>query len=249
MGYRTKASGNFATSTGYYTWAGGNASFTAGAYTTASGNMSTAMGNYVSTDSLAGSFIIGDGSTTTITNPSTTHQMVMRFANGYRLFTNAAANVGVYLGAGATSWGTISDSTKKTGFKKADHDYFLSSLSKLKLGSWNYKSQDVKNFRHYGPMAQEIYRYFGHDGRGTIGCDTLLASADMDGIMMICLQALEKRTSELNKAQEKIAHLQSSFDEMKAEMISMKSELRSLAMARTGNAQEKIALNTISKGQ
>ena len=173
--------------------------------------------------------------------------MTMRFAGGYRLLTNSGATIGVSLASSGNSWATISDSTKKTNFVKADHDYFLSSLSKLKLGSWNYKSQDAKTFRHYGPMAQEIYRYFGHDGKGTIGCDTLLATADMDGIMMVCLQALEKRTSELQKANDKIAALQSSFDGLKAEMQQMKNDIQLLAQTKSGTAAS-IALNT-SKGQ
>jgi hypothetical protein len=45
-------------------------------------------------------------------------------------------------------------------------------------------------------MAQEIFHYFGKDDFGTIGNDTTLATADMDGIIMIALQALEKRTTE-----------------------------------------------------
>jgi hypothetical protein len=205
MGYGTLASGESSTAMGHGSTASGTYSTAMGMNATASGNYSTAMGNYVSTNSFAGSFVIGDNSTATTNVSTAVNQMMMRFAGGYRLFTDAAATMGVSLAAGASSWGTISDSTKKTNFKKADHDYFLSSLSKLKLGSWNYKSQDAKNFRHYGPMAQEIYNFFGHDGKGTIGCDTLLASADMDGIMMICLQALEKRTGELQKANDKIA--------------------------------------------
>jgi hypothetical protein len=250
IGCNSAAHGSYSTAMGYIATATGTGAIAMGFNTMASGMYSTAMGNNVSTNNFQGSFIIGDY-LSSLTNSSAANEMTMRFAGGYRLFSNNLATIGVSLAAGGNSWGTISDSTKKTGFKKADHEYFLSSLSKLRLGSWNYKAQnaDAKNYRHYGPMAQEIYHYFGHDGKGTIGCDTLLASADMDGIMMICLQALEKRTAELNKAQAKIAHLQSSFDEMKAEMMSMKNELRSLAAARVDKSNEKIALNTISKGQ
>jgi hypothetical protein len=209
MGYSTTASGYASTAMGQGTTASGYGSTAIGIGTMASGTYSTAMGVNVSTSGYEGSFIIGDASTATMTNSTAMYQMTMRFAGGYRLFTDAAATMGVSLAAGASSWGTISDSTKKTGFVKANHDYFLSSLSKLKLGSWNYKAQnaDAKHYRHYGPMAQEIFHFFGHDGKGTIGCDTLLASADMDGIMMICLQALEKRTGELQKANDKIAVL------------------------------------------
>ncbi|MGA2507392.1 MAG: tail fiber domain-containing protein [Chitinispirillaceae bacterium] len=249
MGSYTKASGTYSTAMGDYTTASGTYSSAMGCYDTASGFASTAMGSYVSTNGHQGSFIIGDYFPQTPTSSTADNQMTMRFAGGYNLFADGAATIGVSLSAGGNSWSAISDSTKKTNFQKADGDYFLSSLSKLRLGSWNYKAQDAKNYRHYGPMAQEIFHYFGHDGKGIIGCDTLLASADMDGIMMICLQALEKRTSELQKANDKISALQSSVDEMRSEMISMKSELQSLAAARTGKSQEKIALNTISKGQ
>ena len=251
MGNGTIASGSSSTAMGYQAVASGNYSTAMGAVTMANGDASTAMGAYVSTAGYAGSFIIGDGGGLGMTNSSAANQMTMRFNGGYRLFTNSATTVGVSLATGANSWAVISDSTKKANFLKADHDYFLSSLAKLKLGSWNYKAQnaDAKQYRHYGPMAQEIYHYFGNDGKGTIGCDTLLASADMDGIMMVCLQALEKRTGELQKANDKIAALQSSFDEMKTEMLSMKNEIKSLASAQAGKAQEKIALNTSSKGQ
>jgi FtsZ-binding cell division protein ZapB len=249
IGSGDTARASFSTAIGENNVASGIASTAMGAYTIASGNYSTAMGYSVSTAGYDGAFIIGDYSTGTTTNATAASQMTMRFAGGYRLFTDANVSVGVSLAPGGSSWATISDSTKKTNFQKADGDYFLSSLSKLKLGSWNYKAQDTKNYRHYGPMAQEIFHYFGHDGKGTIGCDTLLASADMDGIMMICLQALEKRTGELQKANEKIAALQSSVDEMKAEMMSMKNELQSLAATQTGKSLEKIALNTSSKGQ
>jgi hypothetical protein len=265
-GYKTTASGDHSTVMGNCAMASMDSSMAMGYQCYATGVKSTAMGCYASTNSHTGSFVIGDGSTASYITNSADNEMSMRFAGGYRLYTNASYLYGAFLAANGNSWGSISDSTKKTNFVKADHDYFLKSLSQLKLGSWNYKFQDAKAYRHYGPMAQEIFRYFGHDGKGTIGCDTLLASADMDGIMMICLQALEKRTSELQKADEKIAELekktsdleaerakvvklQSSVDEMKAEMTTMKDELRSLAAARSGTMQERVALNTISKGQ
>ena len=44
-------------------------------------------------------------------------------------------------------------------------------------------------------MAQEFYNAFGNDGIGTVGNDTTIASADFDGINLIAIQALEKRTN------------------------------------------------------
>ncbi|NQV15957.1 tail fiber domain-containing protein, partial [bacterium] len=174
--------GNYSTATGYNT--------------TASGDYSTALGNYVSTNGLSGSFVIGDQSTTTVMTPNYANQMRMRFAYGVDIYTSSDYGTYVSVGAGGNSWFGPSDSTKKENFQLADGEYFLNSISTLRLGSWNYKAQDPSTFRHYGPMAQDIFHYFGRDDYGTIGNDTTLATADMDGIMMIALQALEKRTKE-----------------------------------------------------
>ncbi len=46
-------------------------------------------------------------------------------------------------------------------------------------------------------MAQDFFAAFGHDGVGTVGTDTTITSTDMDGILMIAAQALEKRTDAL----------------------------------------------------
>jgi hypothetical protein len=242
MGYGDTARGNYSTATGFFSTASGLYSTAMGYRTTASGNYSTAMGTCVSTAGYEGSFVIGDNSTTTTKVSTAINQMTMRFAGGYRLFTNSSASWGAYLGAEENSWSALSDSTKKANFVKADHDYFLSSLSKLRLGSWNYKSQDAKNYRHYGPMAQEIYHFFGHDGKGAIGCDTLLASADMDGIMMICLQALEKRTGELQKANEKIAEHETRMHILEAKI----EQLSRLVSASSTSNSKQLSLN-ISK--
>ncbi len=220
MGYSTTANGHYSTSMGYDTQAMGSSSLAVGfeskatnAYSAAigyraiaNGQYSTALGNLASTNSFSGSFIIGDKSTTadTVKN-SANNQMVMRFAGGYELYTSANLSSMVCLPANGNSWGCISDSAKKENFRPVNPDYFLGSLSKLKLGSWNYKGQDSGNFRHYGPMAQEMYHYFGNDEVGTIGCDTTLNTADMDGIMMICLQALEHRTAELQKKNDELS--------------------------------------------
>lgn len=218
LGYKTTASGNSSTALGYQTVASGFASTAIGETSTASGSYSTTLGNYVSTNSQLGSFIIGDRSTFTTTSNDATNQMVMRFAGGYKFYSSSNLLAGVTLAAGGGSWASVSDSTKKENYLAVNGEYFLNSLAKLKLGSWNYIGQEAAQYRHYGPMAQEIFKYFGKDELGTIGCDTLLASADMDGIMMICLQALEKRTSdlkikeeELQKAKQRITELEKRF--------------------------------------
>ena len=139
-------------------------------------------------------------------------------------------SIGVSLAAGGNAWAAISDSTKKENFIPADGDYFLTSLSKLKLGSWNYKSQNPKDFRHYGPMAQEIFHYFGNDGMGKIGCDTLLNSSDMDGIMMICLNALEERTNQLQNKTRELEKANQRLEELEKRVADIENRIKNIVV-------------------
>ncbi len=236
MGYQTTASANISTAMGYQTTASGNTSTAIGSSSTASGNQSiaigtsvigsgsrsTAMGNFASTNSQDGAFVIGDNSTTTVLNATTPQQFRTRFSGGYQLWTNSAMSIGARLDANATSWATLSDSTMKCNFKRADGENILSRFSTLRLGSWNYKANQDASNRHYGTMAQEWFSAFGHDGVGTIGNDTTLATADVDGVLCIAIQTLEKRTSvqkeiiakqevELNELRERLRRLETRF--------------------------------------
>ena len=56
-------------------------------------------------------------------------------------------------------------------------------------------------------MAQDFFAAFGHDGVGQIGSDTTINSGDLAGILMIAVQALEKRTAELKQKEAQIAEL------------------------------------------
>ncbi|MBS1775122.1 MAG: tail fiber domain-containing protein [Bacteroidetes bacterium] len=195
MGGYTTASDIASTAMGNYATASGYVSTAIGIEDTASGAISTAMGNWVSTNNYVGSFIIGDKSINSLLNSTAANQMKMRFAGGYHLSTNASGNAGVWLGAGGNSWSVISDSAKKENFRPAPD--FLSKIAQMKIGSWNYKGQDKKRYRHYGPMAQEFYAHFGNDGIGAVGNDTTIASADIDGVMMIAIQQLIKENERL----------------------------------------------------
>jgi endosialidase-like protein len=89
-----------------------------------------------------------------------------------------------------------SDKTKKENFRPVDGDAVLTKIQGLTLTSWNFIGHDPKKFRHYGPMAQDFFAAFGHDGIGTIGTPTTITSTDMAGILMIAAQALEKRSAQ-----------------------------------------------------
>ena len=102
-----------------------------------------------------------------------------------------------------------SDKTKKENFQPVDGEEVLGKIRGFELSSWNFIGHDPKEFRHYGPMAQDFFAAFGHDGVGQIGSETTINSGDMAGILMIAVQALEKRTAELKQKEARIAVLES----------------------------------------
>jgi trimeric autotransporter adhesin len=222
LGGYTQATGGQSTALGWNTTASGSYSTASGYYTTASGDFSTATGSSVSTNSKTGAYIIGDGSASTTTNSSANNEMTMRFAGGYKLFTNSSASVGLSVAAGGNSWATISDVRKKENFSPVNGEEFLSKISKFNLTSWNYKGQDPALFRHYGPMAQDFYAAFGKDSYGTVGNDTTINQADMEGVSFVAIQALVKRTEELQKEN---AELKARLEKSESSKLDMKAEL------------------------
>jgi hypothetical protein len=65
-------------------------------------------------------------------------------------------------------------------------------------------------------MAQDFFAAFGHDGLGQIGSGTTINSGDLAGILMIAVQALEKRTAELKHKEVQMAMLESKVEELRA---------------------------------
>jgi hypothetical protein len=211
-GKRSIAIGNGSSAQGEYSTTIGSSVVALGLYSTAIGHRAEASGD--------GSFSIGDsdpdnqGYSSAIGN-----RFVARFKNGYYFLTSGnTTNIGVRVVSGGNAWTTISDSTKKHNFLSVNGEDFLQKIANLKLTSWNYKTQDVKTFRHYGPMAQDFFNAFGKDNLGTIGCDTLINQADFEGVNLIAIQALEKRTRDLMMINQNI----------QAENASLKSEINAL---------------------
>lgn len=211
------------TAMGYTCRANGQGSVAIGYRCSATSDYSVALGYRAVNNGYEGTMAMGDESTTDSVRNTAYNQFVARYAGGYRLYTSTTiggvAATGVFLNPSGNSWGSISDSTKKERFTYANKEQFLDRLAGLKLGSWNYKG-DAGN-RHYGPMAQEIFAAYGKDAFGEIGCDTVLTSADMDGIMIILLQGLEKRST-LQK--EENAVLKNQLTNMTAEIKTVKEE-------------------------
>ncbi|SDF13013.1 Head domain of trimeric autotransporter adhesin [Dyadobacter soli] len=226
-GEGTKAGGEHSTAMGFGTQANAESATAIGAWTFANADRSTAMG-YSVVANHRGSFIIGDDSNCLGCTYNTTaiNQMMMHFAGGYILYTSNARQEnspsGIQLQPNANAWSVISDSTRKENFRATDGALFLKKISGMRLGSWNYKGQDVKQYRHYGPMAQDFFAAFGHDELGVIGEDKSINQADFDGVNLIAIQALIKEVEAL-KAENK--SLKMAETSMKAETQSLKAKM------------------------
>ncbi len=101
----------------------------------------------------------------------------------------------------------------------------LTKIRPLSLTSWNFIRHNPKQFRHYGPVAQDFFAAFGDDRIGTIGTPTTIASTDMEGVPMIAAQALEKRTKEQEKRR---ATQAKEMDALRAENTELKARLAAL---------------------
>ncbi len=147
-------------------------------------------------------------------------------AIGANAFVNASnkvriGNAAVTVIEGQVGLTVVSDKTKKKNFKPVDGEEALKKIRGLSLTSWNFIGHDPKEFRHYGPVAQEFFAAFGHDGIGTIGTPTTITSTDMDGVLMIAVQALEKQNREI-KAENA---------DLKARLERLEQMMRSYALA------------------
>jgi hypothetical protein len=171
------------------------------------GNFNTAIGYQadVGAENLNNATAIGAGA---IVDPS----------NKVRL-----GNTAVTVIEGQVPFTASSDKTKKENFQPVDGEAVLGKIRGFELTSWNFIRHDAKEFRHYGPMAQDFFAAFGHDGIGQIGSETTINSGDIAGILMVAVQALEKRTAELKQREAQIAVLESKLEELKTKQASVET--------------------------
>jgi hypothetical protein len=148
----------------------------------------------VSTDNLNNATAIGNGAVVNASNKVCLGNGLVTVIEGQVLFTN------------------VSDKTQKENFQPVDGEEVLGKIRRFDLSSWDFIGHDPKKFRHYGPMVQDFFVAFGHDGLGQIGSETAINSGDLAGILMIAVQALEKRTAELKHKEAQIAVLESSLE-------------------------------------
>lgn len=233
----SSAMGRFNTASGQSSFAIGNNSNTVAMYTGSIGNSNTvrspnsiAIGNKITIPAgFDGSIVLGDNiAGRDINGYLTKNSLTGRFAGGVRFYTSSDLQRGIGISGNDNSWSTISDSTKKENYLPVNGTDFLNRISTMKLGSWNYKGQDPKDFRHYGPMAQEFNQHFGKDQLGKIGNDTLINQSDLAGVTLIALQALIKENrgnmAQVKQLENQITALQQNNEKLKSELSALQNQ-------------------------
>src|SRR5262249_39315751 len=86
----------------------------------------------------------------------------------------------------------------------------------FELSSWDFIGHDPKKFRHYGPMAQDFFAAFGHDGVGQIGSETTINAGDMAGVLLIARPAVGQPTGGAQTKEGTDAVLESKVEDLKA---------------------------------
>lgn len=214
---RTEQAGAFAS--GWGVISGDHLTFAQGYSTIASGPNCIAIGTNLENNYQTGSFIFGHANFSTQNTGNNQFKAV--FNGGYEFYSNGAITVGVILSSGNNAWTVVSDARKKENFLPVRGEKFLKSISKMPLTSWNYKNQDAKTFRHYGPMAQDFFKAFGKDAFGTIGSDTAINQADLDGVTLAAVQALIRETDALERANDALA---AEIERLRAKLLVVKEQ-------------------------
>lgn len=176
----------------------GFASVAIGLASRASGRASIALGaNADVPPGVEGSFVFGSSSAIKLVGGANQFNVG---APGSARFITGANGVGVTLGANEGAWASTSDARLKTGFRTLSGDAVLATLAGVPIQEWSYKAQG-NGVRHIGPTAQDFYRAFAL-GPSELSIDTV----DADGIALLALQALERRTAEMQRRTKALQH-------------------------------------------
>lgn len=158
-----------------------------------------------------GTFLYSDTSPTEF-DSVIANEFAARASGGFRFRTNAGATTGCDLPAGSGTFSCTSDRNTKQGFEQIDGEDVLSKLESIPVTSWTFKT-DPTGARHIGPMAQDFHAAFG------FGTDErTISSVDADGISLVAVKALSRRTAELDSKNRALAAENDEQDELIADL-------------------------------
>jgi hypothetical protein len=185
---------------------------------TADQDHTTAMGKFATNNGFSGTFIWSDGSATASADTfrnTANNEFAARATGGFRFRTNLGGTTGCNLPAGSGVFNCTSSRTTKENFLAVSGSDVLMRLRKVPVSTWNYISEGA-SARHMGPMAEDFHREFG---LGT--SDKAIGVQDLAGVTLAAAQALEQRTSELQKEN----------DQLRTQLTSMEQRLTALEQA------------------
>jgi hypothetical protein len=217
----TKGTGNIATGAQtLYSNTTGNGNIATGTnalYNNLTGSTNVAIGVAALLNNTSGSGNIAIGDNALLTNATLGNNIGLgNFADvaqdglfnataiGYAAVVNASnkirlGNSSVSVIEGQVPFTFTSDRNQKENFRPVDGVAVLRKLGDINITSWNYIGHDARQFRHYGPVAQEFFAAFGHDGVGVVGTPTTINSGDLEGILFAAVQALDQQNRVLEQ--------------------------------------------------
>jgi hypothetical protein len=169
-----------------------------GLYNSATGFNSLAAGTGAWADQ-DGCFVWADSNaslsqqTCVVNGHSATNAFAVRSTGGVNFVTGLDAfgnpNAGVYLGAGASSWSSLSDQNAKYDVQEVDATDVLTRLISIPVATWRYRGE-ASAVLHMGPMAQDFYAAYrlGDDDRH-------IATIDADGVALAAIKALHQEST------------------------------------------------------
>jgi hypothetical protein len=222
-GYAAQALQSYGVSFGYTTNSDGVGAVALGYRSTANANYSVAIGQRASTNGFSGAIVMSDQSSSDSVLASAINQFSLRAAGGVRLYTNATKTTGVSLNAGGSSWNVISDRNRKEGFLALDGEDLLGRLRGVPVTTWRYRDEADRTVRHIGPMAQDWHRAFGFNADATT-----INMSDFDGVNLAAIQALERRTAELQAQRAEVARLRTELTDTQRRLADLEAAVRRL---------------------
>ncbi len=194
-----------------------NGSFAAclGLQNRASGNFSLALGKNADTDGRQGAIVISDGSaafSSDAIKATANNQFTVRAIGGHRLVTNVTGTVGCSIAPGGATWACTSDRNAKEDFRPVDAEEVLAKLARIPIQSWRFRTEEGAT-RHLGPTAQDFHAAFNLGAN-----DTTIGGVDADGVNMLAIQALERRTAEVAELRDEVSELRTRLDALAAQI-------------------------------
>ncbi len=210
MGSGSLATGDGSLASGYQSQASGTSSIAVGSLAHAAGTGSVALGTRAVAQG-EGSFVFADRSSTTQPHTAGTNEFLVRAHGGIGF--NSGTNIGCDLPAGVGAWACTSSRHAKEGFAPVDGEAVLAKLARIPIQRWTYLATRAL---HVGPTAEDFFDAFGL-GEGP----TTITTVDADGIALLGVQSLERRTTELRA---ELAALRAELAAMRHEMSAGKDQ-------------------------